>query len=92
MTMKQLKRYSLPLLSSILLMGCASMGIPSQEFTAEAIETVEANTTVANDYGMSPLELGAMILLAGIAIPDPWRPLGNMFSGIGGFILKMFGR
>lgn len=72
----------------IVLGGCAATGIPAQEFTAEAIETVEANNTVQNDYGMSPLELGALILLAGWAIPSPLEMIG----GFGHFILTLFGK
>lgn len=76
------------LLAVLFLGGCAATGIPAQEFTAEAIETVEANNTVQNDYGMSPLELGALILLAGWAIPSPLEMLG----GFGSFVLTLFGR
>lgn len=76
------------LIAVLFLGGCAATGIPAQEFAAETIETVQANNTVENDYGMSPMELGALILLAGWAIPSPLEMLGGFSS----FILTLFGR
>lgn len=78
------------ILSSLLLAGCASTGIPPQDVTTGAVSgdvvTKSVNETV--NYGMSLYELGALILLAGWAIPSPLE----MFGGVGKFILKLLGR
>ena len=72
----------------LLLTSCAATGLPSQEVVAETVGDIETTNTVINESGMSLYELGALILLAGWAIPSPLE----MFGGIGRFVLKLFGR
>lgn len=77
------------LIMTLLIGGCAGVGVPSQEIIAEAVETIEANQTVENIYGMSHLELAALILLAGWAIPSPSEMLGSLFKGVS-YVFKLF--
>ncbi|AUR96955.1 membrane lipoprotein [Vibrio phage 1.253.O._10N.286.45.B12] len=72
----------------LLVSGCASSGAVSQEFTAEAIDTISANTEIVNN---NSLEWWQWIIV-GMFIPSPLDYLSEVFGGVGGFILKLFGR
>ncbi len=79
---------TLILLAALLLAGCA--GLPSQEITAGDIggDFTTKTLTETYNYQMEMWQFGALILLAGWAIPSP----AEMFGAASRFILKLVGR
>lgn len=86
-----------------LLTACASSGTPSQELALEVAGSVagdvssvsEQVSSTVNNSGLNWWQFGAVVLLAGWAIPSPTemvRGLIGVFGGLGSFVLKLFGR
>lgn len=72
-------------ISILILSGCAGSPAP-QEVAAESIGLVNQSSNVVT-YEMEPWILGVVILLAGWAIPDPFK----MTRGIISFIASLVG-